>query len=127
MTDKHMNIFIQLCMNKYIYKNIKNDTLKKMIELIHKRLYIYEKDTQYYMIRMMIKCEHRVRALFWFANIRKPFSNSTRHKYAKIFKIKKIVYNCNDRVYPLYSFALGYYNKSGIFVSIAIQKRSYRF
>jgi len=89
-----MNIFIQLCMNKYIYKNIykniKYNTLKKIIELIHKRLDLYEKYTQYYMIHMMIK-------------------------YTKIFKIKKLVYNCNDRVYPLYSFAIGYYNKSGIF------------
>ena len=94
MADKHMNIFIQLCMNKYIYKNIykniKYNTLKKIIELIHKRLDLYEKYTQYYMIHMMIK-------------------------YTKIFKIKKLVYNCNDRVYPLYSFAIGYYNKSGIF------------
>jgi hypothetical protein len=90
MTDKHMNIFIQLCMNKYIYKNLKNDTLKKIINLIHKKLDLYEKYTQYNMIRMMIK-------------------------YAKIFKIKKLVYICNDIVYPLYFFALGYYNKYGIF------------
>jgi hypothetical protein len=48
-------------------------------------------DTYKYFKSITHKCEHRysktvrpflnIRALFWFANIRKPFSNSTRHKY----------------------------------------------
>jgi hypothetical protein len=45
MTDKHMN--------KYIYKTIKTDTLKKIINFIHRKLYSSEKYTQY---NMMIKC-----------------------------------------------------------------------